>query len=243
MITCECEHNVIARKTESSSQAAIDAAVAKSVLARMPADARRDILATGVQVRLAPKDYFAHAGDAPRIGLVVKGMSRIGRPTQDGRDITVFWDRPGAMLGLGSAVHAPSPSFIQAVTDTIVLDVSAPVMLDLMRTDARVGWAVTEHLAMLMRRAVNEVVMYAHGDLRSRVERRLLEAAFREQEPGTLLVADVTQDDLAQAVGAARQSVARVLRELREEGSIQSMYRGVLIVRPEALTSARRDAA
>jgi CRP-like cAMP-binding protein len=96
---------------------------------------------------------------------------------------------------------------------------------------------------VLIRRAIDEVEVYAHGDLRTRIERRLLEAAFRHQAPGRLLIAEVTQDDLAQAVGAARQSVARVMRELRNEGSIRPMYRGVLIVRPEALSSLKTGAA
>jgi CRP/FNR family transcriptional regulator len=235
--------NIISRNGEIASQAAVDAAVAKSALARLPAEARERILETGAQVRLAPKEYFAHPGDAPRIGLVIKGMSRVGRPTKEGREITVFWDRPGELLGLDTAVRWPSSSSLQAVTDMTILDVSPSVFIDLARSDARVAWAVTEHLAMLMRRAVDEVVMYAHGDLRKRIERRLLEAAFKQQAPGTLLIAEVTQDDLAQAVGAARQSVARVIRDLRDEGSIRPMYGGVLILRPEALTSERSDAA
>jgi CRP/FNR family transcriptional regulator len=238
-----CENNVMTPKGETASPAAVDAAVAKSLLAKLPAEARQAILDTGVQVRLAAKDYFAHPGDPPRLGLVIKGMTRVGRLTQDGREITVFWDRPGEVLGLGAAIRWPSPSLIQAVTDTTILEFPAAMVVDLARTDARVGWAVTEHIAMLMRRAVDEVVMYAHGDLRTRIERRLLEAAFKPQAPGTLLVAEVTQDDLAQAVGAARQSVARVIKDLRDEGSIRPMYGGVLIVRPEALASARSDAA
>jgi len=238
-----CETTTISRKREPASPAAVDAAVAKSVLANVPAEARQAILATGVELRLASKDYFAHPGDAPRIGLVVKGMSRLGRQTQDGREITVFWDRPGALLGLGTTARWSSASFIQAVTDTTILELSSSVFHHLARTDARVAWAVMEHLAMLMRRAIDEVEVYAHGDLRTRIERRLLEAAFRHQAPGRLLIAEVTQDDLAQAVGAARQSVARVMRELRNEGSIRPMYRGVLILRPEALSSLQTGAA
>ena len=76
--------------------------------------------------------------------------------------------------------------------------------------------------------------MYAYGDLRTRIERRLLDFACR-MPPGTPLVARLTQAELAEAVGAARPSVARVLKQLRDEGAITSMYGGVLIVRPEVL--------
>jgi CRP-like cAMP-binding protein len=228
------------RKGEAASGATVETAVAMSLLARMPEGARQTLVSAGTLVRLASKAYFAHALDSPRCGVVVKGMFRIGRVTADGHDLTVFWERPGAMLGLGAALRSPAPSSIQAVTDSTILEIPASLILDLARTDARVGWAITEHLALLVRRAVDEVAVYAYGDLRTRIERRLLEAASRQQAPGSPLIAQVTQDDLAQAVGAARPSVARVLKELRDEGSIRSMYGAVLIVRPDALATARR---
>jgi CRP-like cAMP-binding protein len=209
----------------------------------MPGHAREALLSSAAHVRLAPKSYFARPGDVRRIGLVVKGMFRLVRVTADGHEITVFWERPGALLGLTAAVLWPAPSFVQAVTDTIVLELSAPSLLDYARTDADVSWLVTQHFATQVRRAIDEITMYAYGDLRTRIERRLLEAAFRQEAPGTALIAEVTQDDMAQAVGAARPSVARVLKALRDEGSIRSLYGGVLIVRPEALASRRRTNA
>jgi CRP/FNR family transcriptional regulator len=208
----------------------------------MPARARGALVSGGSEVRLRSKTYFARSGDPPRCGLVIDGMVRTFRVAADGRELTLHWERAGEIVGLPAVVRPPTPSSIQAVTDTIVLELPVPLLRDLARADARVAWAITELITALLRRAVDEIVLYAYGDLRTRVGRRLLEFACRTA-PGTPLVARLTQDDLAQAVGAARPSVGRVLKALRDDGSIRSMYGGVLLMRPDALASPPSEVA
>jgi len=215
-------------------QSAIDAAVAKSVFAPLPAETRRALFQGARQVPLASKEYFVHAGAPPRCGLIVKGFIRTVRVHSDGRELTVHWEYPGCILGLTAIAKPPAPAGIQAVMDTTFLDLSVPVVLELAQTDPKVAWAITCGVSSLLRRALNEIVIFALGDLRSRIEWRILELACRNP-PGTPLIAQITQDDLALAVGAARPSVARVLKTLRDEGSVRSLYGGILVVKPQAL--------
>jgi CRP/FNR family transcriptional regulator len=226
----------------SVKKSLVDSAAAKSILAGMPARARATLVSGGAEVRLRSKAYFVRSGDPPRCALVMDGLVRTFRVAADGRELTLHWERAGEVAGLSAVVRPPTPSSIQAVTDAIVLELPVPLLRDLARTDAKVAWAITEHMTALLRRAVDEIVLYAYGDLRTRVGRRLLEFACKTA-PGTPLVARLTQDDLAQAVGAARPSVGRVLKALRDEGSIRSMYGGVLILRPDALASPRSEVA
>ena len=95
-------------------------------------------------------------------------------------------------------------------------------------------WVIAQEVAFWLQKAIGEMVLYAYGDLRSRVSQRLLELACKAPADGPL-IAELTQDDLALAVGASRPAVARVLKELRDEGSVRSMYGGILIQRPEVL--------
>jgi CRP-like cAMP-binding protein len=215
----------------------VDAAVAKSLLARIPDAARRALLARATRARLGPKAYFVRAGDQPRCGLLVSGFVRMVRLDEDGHEMTLHWERAGSFIGLTAMLRPPAPTTIQAVVDT-VLEFPCSLVRELGESDAKVAWAIAEHATERLRRAIDEIVRYAHGSLRRRIAWRLLEFALHSP-PGTPLIAQLTQDDLAQAVGAARPSVARVLKELRDEGSIRSMYGGILILRPEALTPPR----
>jgi CRP-like cAMP-binding protein len=205
-----------------------------SVLARMSPAARDQITSRGTRVRLPSKTYFLRHREAPRVGLVVQGLLRTVRTSNDGRDLTMHWGRPGEVMGLTTVVQGPAPASVQAVTDSVLLELSGPLIHDLAMADPTVGWAIAELATSLLHRCVDEIMLYAFGDLRARIERRLLEFACRNP-PGTPLIAQLTQGDLAEAVGAARPSVARVLKQLRDEGSIRSLYGGVMIVRPEAL--------
>jgi CRP/FNR family cyclic AMP-dependent transcriptional regulator len=222
-----------ARDTDRAAQ---DDAVESSVLARMSAKAREQILSRGTLIHLPSKAFFVRQGEAPRCGLLVKGLARRVRTSEDGRDLTLDFARPGSLLGLTATVVGPAAAGVQAVTDCVLLEVSVSLVRDLAMVDPTVGWAVAELLGVLLRKCVDELLLYAYGDLRTRIERRLLEFALKSP-PATPLLAQLTQQDLAESVGAARPSVARVLKELRHEGAIRSMYGGVLILRPEALAT------
>jgi len=215
-------------------QNVIDAAIEKSVLAPLPSETRRELLRGAKQVPLASKEYFFHTGDPPRCGLIVRGFIRTGRVHPDGRALTVSWEYPGAILGLLGVLRPPAALEIQAVIAATFLEFSAPLIRELTMSDPKLAWAVTGLATTFLDRALDKAVMFALSDLRSRVEWRILELACRNP-PGTPLLAEVTQDELADAVAAARPSVARVLKTLRDEGSIKSMYGGILVLKPQAL--------
>jgi CRP-like cAMP-binding protein len=80
--------------------------------------------------------------------------------------------------------------------------------------------------------------MLAFMDLRQRVSHQLVEIAFR-QPAGSALVAEVSQQDLADLVGSPRTSIARILADLREEGIVRTLPRGIQVVRPERLVPNR----
>jgi CRP/FNR family cyclic AMP-dependent transcriptional regulator len=224
------------------SRADVNAALKDSFLGKMPAEARDTILAASRVVKIPSRSYFVHIGEPERIGLVVAGLGRAFRVDDEGRELTVAWLRVGSMTGLTSVVQPPSPISAQAVTDMDMLDLPVPLVRQLAKEDAAVALVVASYATAWLRHAVDEIVLYAYGDLRDRVTRRLLELALKAPSDRPF-VAPITQDDLAQAVGAARASVARVLKQLRDEGAIKSMYGGILIEKPEALATTRSSRA
>ena len=215
-------------------QTAIDAAIAKSAFKDVPPETLRVLMRGARQIPLASKEYFFRQSEPPRAGLLVKGFVRSGRIHPDGRVLTVSWEYPGAILGLLGALKPPAALEIQAVTDTTFIELSEPVVREHLFAEPKLAWAIAGLAIGLFRRALDEIEIFALGDLRSRVEWRLLELACRNP-PGTPLVAEVTQDALAEACGAARPSVARILKTLRDEGSIRPLYGGILVLKPQAL--------
>jgi CRP/FNR family transcriptional regulator len=81
----------------------------------------------------------------------------------------------------------------------------------------------------------------AFGSLRQRVARHLLDLATRQHDGR--LIAPVTQQELAEAVGSARPAVARVVAELRELGLVAAASPGVAILDAEGLHAEVRSPA
>jgi CRP-like cAMP-binding protein len=124
------------------------------------------------------------------------------------------------------------------VSDAAVHVVPTELLESLARTDATVAWELLRATSARIGATVGFVRMLAFMDLRQRVSQRLLELAFR-QPAGSALVAEVRQQELADLVRASRTSVARVLADLREEGIVRTVARGIQIVRPERLVPNR----
>jgi CRP-like cAMP-binding protein len=234
--------NVNVTAIDVRSRTDVTAALKDSYLGRMPAQARDTILAASRVVTIPSRSYFVHIGEPERIGLMVSGLGRAFRVDDDGRELTVAWLRVGSMVGLTAIVQPPSPISAQAVTDVEMLELPVPLVRQLAHQDAGVALTIASFATAWLRHAVDEIVLYAYGDLRARVTRRLLELALKAPSERPF-VAPITQDDLAQAVGAARASVARVLKQLRDEGAIKSMYGGILIEKPEVLAMTRPSRA
>jgi CRP/FNR family transcriptional regulator, cyclic AMP receptor protein len=106
------------------------------------------------------------------------------------------------------------------------------------RPGALIGAAVSERVLSF----VWELSGSAFATVRQRVARHLLDLASErvrgpaaEQRSGSELVVKVSQRELAEAVGTAREVVVRVLRELRQEGVVRTGRDQIVIADPARL--------
>lgn len=68
----------------------------------------------------------------------------------------------------------------------------------------------------------------------------LIRTHGKESEDGVQLTAGLTQSELAGSVGASREAVARLLKQLRERGVVRTGRRGIVVVRPDVLRRMAR---
>jgi CRP-like cAMP-binding protein len=230
--------------TASQYDRALAVAISRGHFGRLPEPAREKLLSRSTRVDVPARGMCFRPGEIPRTGLIVTGLGRIGVINEHGSDLTVVWAHPGEWIGPALVVRPAGMSglFLQAVTDLTYVDIPAAVVRELAIADAAIAWILAEFLADRFNQAVEEVLAYAQNDLRFRVTRRLLELAVH-QPAGTPLIATITQEELAKSVGAARPSVARILADLTREGHIRRVGAGLLITRPDQLTSRARIGA
>jgi len=212
-------------------------AIAQSFLAELPADALERLLegATLEDVEAGTTTY--RAGGEPRPSLIVSGLFRSYFAGPDGRQVTVRYARAGDMLGVVAAHGGPAPLHVQALTDAQRVRIEIDRLRDIAQHDAAVAWAIIGELTTTVHSLWHELAATAFATVPQRVARHLLEIAAREQEAdGGLLMAHVSQQELADLAGSVREVVARALRELRDDGVVRVSRSGIEVLDAELLS-------
>jgi len=148
----------------------------------------------------------------------------------EGRQVTVRYARPGDVLGIAVLVAGPADVGVQAVRASALFRISARTLTAAAHRDPRVAWALAEELNRRLYGTLEQIAVNAFGSVRQRVAVHLLDLASSQQGARDCLVARVTQQELADAVGSVREVVARVLRDFRQAGVVTTAADAVVIV-------------
>ncbi len=196
-------------------------------------------------VKLSRGEHLFLEGDAgDRLYVVLEGKMKLTRAAADGRESLWSVLGPGEMFGeLSLFDPRPRTSTASAVTDVTLAalahDALRPWLLD--RPD--VSMHMLQALARRLRRANDVTADLVFTDVPGRVAKNLLDLAdrFGEQDRDGLHVHhDLTQEELAQLVGASRETVNKALADFAARGWLQISARSVLILDSERLRRRAR---
>ena len=124
------------------------------------------------------------------------------------------------MLGnLSGPASVRAPLNAAAVTDCSLLELDMETLSRLVWSDARVGAMLIIEMNLRLQDTAAAVAANTLGSMHERVAWHLLDLAIEAPEDGRY-VAAVTQQQLADHLGTAREVVARVLHDLREAGIV-----------------------
>ena len=198
--------------------------------------------------QLQPIDFprghtvFAEGDPGDRLFIIVSGKVKIGRRSPDGRDNLLTIMGPSDMFGELS-IFDPGPRTSSATTITEVRAVSMD--RDVLRTwiadRPEIAEKLLRVLARRLRRTNNNLADLIFADVPGRVAKQLIQLAqcFGTKEGDALRVEhDLTQEEIAQLVGASRETVNKALADFAHRGWIRLQAKSVLICDCERL--ARR---
>jgi CRP/FNR family transcriptional regulator, cyclic AMP receptor protein len=221
------------------AESAVHAALEVSNLRSLPGETRDRLVYAGNAFRVPAGATLHREGDgAAHLELVVSGLLRVFVTALDGRTLTVRYCRRGSILGAVSLFATPfsMPASVKAVTDAEMLSMSAPAVKQAAERDVVVARALIDELSDRVMSFIAEIPNTAFATVRQRVARHLLDLASAAQR-GQGLTVTISQQELANAVGSVREVVVRVLRELREEGYVNTGHGGIELLDPEQLSA------
>jgi CRP/FNR family transcriptional regulator len=209
-------------------------AVKSGPLAQLPEPGRQKLLASAVRVDLPERTVYQSEGDAPRPVLVVAGLLRANVTAPAGRQLTISYMRAGDMIDVMGVLGGPLSARIETVVASTLVMFPTAVVKELASRDIAVALVLARVAIRRLYVMVEELTLHAFGTLRERVGHHLLDLAM-DADAADQLVAIATQAELAAATGAARESVARVMRDLTKEGLIRRSGKRIVLTRPERL--------
>jgi CRP/FNR family cyclic AMP-dependent transcriptional regulator len=213
----------------------VDEALARSFLAALPAELAGRLREEGERADFPAGTTVYRAGSERRAALVVRGLLRVYLSSPAGRQVTVRYARPGEVLGIAVLVGGPARTSVQTLQASSVFRISTRTLTEAARQDPRVGWAIAEELNRRLYGVLEQTAVNAFGSVRQRVAVHLLDLASGRQRPEGPLVANVSQQELADATGSVREVVARALRDLRLAGIVATAADRIVILDPAAL--------
>ncbi|MFZ0139993.1 MAG: Crp/Fnr family transcriptional regulator [Aeromicrobium sp.] len=194
---------------------------------------------------LARGDVLFNEGDSgSQLYVVIEGKIKLGRTSADGRENLLAILGPGQMFGeLSFFDPGPRSATATAVTDVELKSLGHDALSPVLATHPDVALALLNQLAGRLRRTNEVVGDLVFSDVPGRVAKALLDLAGRfgrKADDGVHVNHDLTQEELAQLVGASRETVNKALADFASRGWMRLEPRSVVILDLERLQRRAR---
>jgi CRP-like cAMP-binding protein len=182
-------------------------------------------------------------GDKPdTVALIVEGLACRYKLSESGKRQIVGIMVPGDLCDLHVFILKEMDHSIAALTPLTVTHVSREKLLDLFETQPRITralwWSTLVDEAILREWVMNLATRSAYERLAHLLSELCLRLETVGLSSGTECDINIRQQDLADAVGVARQQVTLTVAQLREEGLIESHRGGIKVVQLKPLMEA-----
>jgi CRP/FNR family cyclic AMP-dependent transcriptional regulator len=187
---------------------------------------------------------FREGDSGDRLYVVADGKIKLGRTSSDGRENLLAILGPGQMFGeLSLFDPGPRSATVTAVTDVSLLVLGHDEMVRWLSGRPEVARGLLSQLAGRLRKANDVVADLVFSDVPGRVAKALLDLSARfgrTADDGVHVHHDLTQEELAQLVGASRETVNKALADFAQRGWLRLEPRSVVLLDVERLRRRAR---
>ncbi|WP_017539487.1 MULTISPECIES: Crp/Fnr family transcriptional regulator [Nocardiopsis] len=197
------------------------------------------------EVRLGRgQTLFGEGDEGDRLYVVLSGKVKLTRAAVDGRENLLAVLGPSEMFGeLSLFDPRPRTASAVAVTDTVLAGLGHDDLRPFIVSQPHVSLQLLKALAARLRRTNDVMSDLVFTDVPGRVAKQLLELADKfgkEGEDGLHVHHDLTQEELAQLVGASRETVNKALAEFALRGWLRIEAKAVVLLDVERMRRRAR---
>ena len=164
--------------------------------------------------------------------ILLTGRARVVTSDSRGREVILATLAQGDYLGEMSIIdNEPHSATVRAEVQTDVLMLGRAEFARCLTENASMSLVVMRGLVKRLRHADRKIESLALLDVYGRVAHALLDFAVADAQ-GQLLIRDkISRQDLAKMVGASREMVSRVMKDLEERGFIEALPSGATLLK------------
>jgi len=156
------------------------------------------------------------------LAIVLTGRARVITTDTRGREVILANLQPGDYVGEMSLIdNLPHSATVRAEVQTDVLILGRPEFVRCLPENSSMAYAVMKGLVQRLRQADRKIESLALMDVYGRVARVLLELAQPGADGQPVIRERVSRQDVAKMIGASREMVSRVMKDLEDRGLIE----------------------
>jgi CRP/FNR family transcriptional regulator, cyclic AMP receptor protein len=215
------------------------------LFAALDEDAASSLRQSMVEVWLGrSEELFSEGDQGDRLYVIVEGKIKLGRSSSDGRENLLAILGPGEMFGeLSLFDPGPRTATATSVGDSRLIGLGHDALEPWLLRHPEVAQKLLNALARRLRRTNETLADLVFSDVPGRVAKALLDLSTRFGKPaddGVLVAHELTQEELAQLVGASRETVNKALADFASRGWLRLEPRSVVIMDIERLARRAR---
>lgn len=217
-----------------------DALMQAPLFSVLDAEGAAALRATMNEVTVGKGDtLFVEGQVGDRMYVILEGKVKLGQTSADGRESLMLVLGPGEMFGeLSLFDPGPRTATATALTEARVLGLGNEQLKPWLTGRPEVAAALLQALARRLRRQNEAMADLVFSDVPGRVAKALMDLGEKFGQvtnEGLLVTHDMTQEELAQLVGASRETVNKALADFAQRGWIRLESRQVIVLDVERL--------
>ena len=181
---------------------------------------------------------FVFGDSADSIYLLREGRIKITALADDGHEVLREIIGPGEIFGETSLILGiPRTTSAQALEASLLCEIRRKDFETLLSMYPELLFQLLKSVGVRLKQAEAQLVNVMCNDISSRVREALIDLIVKESGavPDRPIKVKITQQDLANSIGASRQKTWQVLKELEDSSVLRLMYRSILVIAPHKL--------
>jgi len=207
----------------------------ESILADLPAEDLEVLMERKVEQVYKKGEVIFREGAYPSgIYYITNGKAKKYKVDRDGKEQIIYVANTGELLGYHAILSADSyPDSAAVLEESIITFIPKESFLETINQSGVLNRRLLKTLSHEFAVLANSLTLFSQKSVRERLALHLI--VIREKykvnfEPGMPVEINMSRDDLASLVGTARENVVRMLSEFKEEGSVETKGRKIIVL-------------